>query len=140
MNFPQNKDAMWWKTILCWFGLMVLAIINGTVRVNWIIPSTGLTSGLAISTIMLCTLITAATWMSIAWLGPRTTGDAWSIGLLWLCMTLVFEFGVGHFVFKKPWPELLADYDITRGRIWVLVLITTVMAPWITAKLRGLLT
>ncbi len=130
---------MWWKAVLLWFGLMALAIMNGTVRVKWIIPSTGLTGGLAISTIMLCTLITVATWLSIHWLGPRNNGEAWSIGLLWLCMTLVFEFGLGHFAFNKPWTELLADYDITRGRIWVLVLITTLTAPWISAKLRGVL-
>ena len=50
-----------------------------------------------------------------------------------------FEFGIGHFVFKKPWPELLADYNIAKGRIWILVLVATATAPWITAKLRGLL-
>ena len=130
---------MWWKAILLWFGLMVLAVINGTIRVKWIIPFTGLTAGLAISTIMLCTLITAATWLCISWLGPRTNAEAWSIGLLWLGMTLVFEFGAGHFAFKKTWTELLADYDITKGRIWILVLVATLMAPWLTAKLRGLL-
>ncbi|HRH36696.1 MAG TPA: hypothetical protein PK760_00025 [Flavobacteriales bacterium] len=130
---------MWWKAIILWFVLMVLAIVNGTVRVKWIIPSVGLTSGLAISTLMLCTLIIAATWLGIAWMGPRTNGEAMRIGMLWLCMTLGFEFGIGHFVFKKPWPELLADYNIAKGRIWVLVLITTATAPWITAKLRGLL-
>ncbi len=130
---------MYWKTILLWFGLMVLAIANGTVRVKWIIPATGLSSGLAISTIMLCALILLATGLSISWLGPQNNGQAWIIGLLWLAMTLGFEFGAGHFAFKKPWPELLADYDITKGRIWILVLITTLMAPWITAKMRGLI-
>lgn len=130
---------MWWKAIILWFVLMVLAILNGTVRVKWIIPSTGLTSGLAISTLMLCTLILVATWVSVAWMGPRTNGEAIRIGLLWLSMTLGFEFGIGHFVFKKPWPELLADYNIAKGRIWILVLVATATAPWITAKLRGLL-
>lgn len=130
---------MWWKAIILWFVLMLLAIINGTVRVKWIIPSTGLTAGLAISTLLLCTLILVATWSSIAWMGPRTNGEAIRIGLLWLCMTLCFEFGAGHFVFKKPWPELLADYNIVKGRIWILVLFVTAMAPWITAKMRGLL-
>ena len=130
---------MWWKAIILWFVLMLLAIINGTVRVKCIIPYTGLTTGLAISTLLLCTLILMATWSSIAWMGPRTNGEAIRIGLLWLCMTLGFEFSAGHFVFKKPWPELLADYNIAKGRIWILVLIATTLAPWITAKLRGLL-
>jgi hypothetical protein len=36
---------------------------------------------------------------------------------------------VGHCVLHKPWPTLLADYDITRGRICIAVLITTLLAP-----------
>lgn len=130
---------MWWKAILLWFALMLLAIMNGTVRIKLIIPNTGLTTGLAISTIMLCILILFATWLSIRWMGPSTASQAWSIGLMWLAMTLAFEFGAGHFLFKKPWSELLLDYDIAQGRIWVLVPIVTAMAPWLMAKARGLL-
>ena len=36
---------MGWKAILLWFVLMVLAILNGTVRIKLIIPQTGLTMG-----------------------------------------------------------------------------------------------
>lgn len=129
---------MWWKALLFWFLLMVLAIGNGTVRLKFIIPFTGLTAGLAISTVMLCVLILGPTWLGIRWLGPATAQQAWSIGLLWLAMTLGFEFGAGHFLFKKPWSELLVDYNIAKGRIWVLVPIVTTLAPWWMAKVRGL--
>lgn len=130
---------MWWKALLFWFLLMVLAIANGTVRVKFIIPYTGLTAGLVISTLMLCGLILLATWAGIRWLGPATALQAWAIGLFWLGLTLGFEFGAGHFLFKKPWGELLLDYDLTQGRIWVLVPIVTAVAPWWMAKLRGTL-
>ena len=129
---------MWWKAVLIWFVLMVLAIANGTLRVKLILPVTGLTAGLAISTVMLCGLILLTTWLSIRWMGPASAQQAWTIGALWLCMTLGFEFGAGHFLFRKPWSELLLDYDITQGRIWVLVPIVTVLAPWLMAKARGL--
>ena len=129
---------MWWKALLFWFLLMVLAIANGTLRLKFIIPFTGLTAGLAISTVMLCALILGATWLGIRWLGPATAQQAWGIGLLWLVMTLGFEFGAGHFLFKKPWSELLVDYNIAMGRIWVLVPIVTTLAPWWMAKVRGL--
>ena len=135
----MKHPGMWWKAILLWFVLMVLAILNGTVRIKLIIPQTGLTMGLVISTVMLCALILVATWASIRWLGPTSAQAAWSIGLLWLLMTLGFEFGAGHFLFKKPWSELLYDYNIAQGRIWVLVPIVTAMAPWLMAKMRGLL-
>lgn len=129
---------MWWKAILLWFSLMVLAIANGTVRVKWIIPATGLTAGLAISTVMLCALILLATWAGTPWLRPQSSKEALGIGMLWLAMTIAFEFGAGHFLFKKSWAELFVDYDITQGRIWALVLVTTLLAPWLMAKMRGL--
>lgn len=140
LSFPTFRKTfpMWWKAILFWFLLMVLAIGNGTVRLKFIIPFTGLTAGLAISTVMLCALILGATWLGIGWLGPSNAKQAWSIGVFWLVLTLAFEFGAGHFLFKKSWSELLLDYDLTKGRIWVLVPIVTTLAPWWMAKLRGL--
>lgn len=130
---------MWWKALLFWFLLMVLAIVNGTVRLKLIIPFTGLTAGLCISTVLLCALILFATWLGIGWIGPSNAKQAWGIGVFWLTLTLAFEFGAGHFLFKKSWSELLLDYDLTQGRIWVMVPIVTALAPWWMAKLRGLM-
>jgi hypothetical protein len=61
------------------------------------------------------------------------------VGTLWLALTLTFEFVVGHYGFRKPWADLLADYDVRRGRIWVVVLVVTLLAPLWTARLRGVL-
>jgi len=129
---------MWWKALLVWLLLMVLAIVNGTVRVKIIVPTTGLTLGLAISTLMLCGLILLATWCTISWMGPASRAQACGIGLCWLGLTLAFEFGAGHYLFKKPWSELFVDYDVTQGRIWVLVPIITTLAPVWMAHLREL--
>jgi hypothetical protein len=77
-------------------------------------------------------------WGTIGWMRPTTTRVAWSIGALWVTLTLAFEFLAGHYVFGTPWRQLLADYNIFRGRIWVLVLVTTATAPWLAAHGRGL--
>jgi hypothetical protein len=61
------------------------------------------------------------------------------VGVLWLVLTLAFEFLVGHYVFHKSWPALFEDYDLSRGRIWVAVLVVVLIAPLWTARLRGLL-
>jgi hypothetical protein len=87
---------------------------------------------------MLSLLILAAGWVAIPWIGPRTVQDAWTIGVLWVVLTLVFEFLGGHFLFGKPWQELLADYNILAGRIWVMVLIVTLMTPIIAFTRRGM--
>jgi hypothetical protein len=41
-------------------------------------------------------------------------------------------------VFGTPWQQLAADYNIFRGRVWVLVLITTATGPWLVARSRNL--
>jgi hypothetical protein len=33
------------------------------------------------------------------------------LGLLWLVLTVAFEFGVGHFVFGRSWESLGEDYN-----------------------------
>jgi hypothetical protein len=78
------------------------------------------------------------TWMSIRWIAPRSAQQAWEVGLIWVALTLAFEFLAGHYVFHNPWSRLLEDYNVVRGRIWILVLITTLMSPRLCAGLRNL--
>ena len=52
------------------------------------------------------------------------------MGAIWFCLTITFEFAAGHYVFGNPWEKLLADYNILEGRIWSLVLLTILLAPY----------
>jgi hypothetical protein len=122
--------------VTAWLILMLVAILNGTLREFVITPRTGPAIGHVISTLLLAALILAITWLLIPWIGPASSGDAGVIGLTWLGLTLLFEFGFGR-LRGKPWAVLLADYNVARGRIWILVLLTTVAAPWLAARLRG---
>src|SRR6187399_1607151 len=128
---------MYWKALLIWFTLMVLAIINGAVRVSFQIPWWGEQSGHVVSTLSLCLLILLAAWSSITWIGPEHAAQTLNIGLLWLMLTLSFEFLAGHYLFGAPWSKVLAEYDVLHGRIWILVPLITFGAPWLMAKARG---
>jgi hypothetical protein len=105
----------------------------------WIVPKIGEVAGHALSSVTLSLAILALAWLTIRWVAPRSIGDAWTVGGIWLGLTLAFEFLAGHYVLGNPWNRLLADYNILRGRIWVLVLVTTTLAPLLTAYTRGLL-
>lgn len=121
-----------------WLLIVVVAVINGGIRQALISPRTGDTVGHAISTIMLCAAILLLCWVTIEWMRPATRREVWWIGALWVTLTLAFEFLAGHYVFGTPWRQLLADYNVFRGRIWVLVLITTAIGPWLAARSRRL--
>ncbi len=78
------------------------------------------------------------TWLAIRWIAPESPGEALELGALWLGLTLLFEFGTGHYIAQKPWAELLADYNLLRGRIWVLVPLVTFVAPLWAGRARYL--
>lgn len=63
-----------------------------------------------------------------------TTGEALAIGLLWVVLTLLFEFGVFRFALGLPWERLLADYDLAEGRLWPLVLVTELVVPYVVVR------
>ena len=126
------------RALVVWVGLLGLAIVNGGVREALIIPRTGELAGQAISTISLCVLILALAWLTIGWVQPASASEAWKIGTLWVVLVLAFEFLAGHYLFGTPWSELLADYNVMRGRIWPLVLVTTFVAPYLAGRVRAM--
>ena len=126
------------RAVVIWFALLAAAVLNGTFRVAVLIPRYGEGIGHVISTLLLCVLIALLSWAAIGWVHPATAAQAAAVGVLWLALTLAFEFGFGHFAAHKTWAELLADYNILEGRIWPLVLLTTTAAPWLAGRLRGL--
>jgi hypothetical protein len=127
------------RALAVWLILLALAFANGAIREIWILPKSGELAAHALSSVTLCLAILLLSWGTIGWIGPQSSRHAWTIGGLWVVLTLAFEFLAGHFVFGNPWSRLLADYNIVRGRIWVLVIVTTALAPWLTASAHGLL-
>ncbi len=129
---------MFLRAAAVWLLLVPLAILNGTVRNYLLVPLVGNGAAHVISSLTLSALILAAAWLFIGWIHPASAGQALGLGCFWLALTVLFEFGAGHYLFKNPWEKLLADYNVFKGRVWVLVLLATLLAPYVTARLRGL--
>jgi len=127
------------RSLVVWLMMLVVASVNGAIREALLIPAIGVIAGRAISTVALCVLVILLTWLSIRWIQPRSGRDAWIVGALWVALTLGFEFMAGHFLFGDPWSQLLEEYNVFRGRIWVLVLVTIAFAPRVCARIRGVL-
>ena len=126
------------RALIVWFAMVAVAIANGTFRVAVLNPRLGEGWGHIASTLLLCLLIALLTWATIGWIAPVSQASAVAVGLLWVLLTVGFEFGFGHWVAHKSWAELLADYNVFRGRVWLLVLLVTGSAPYLAARLRGL--
>jgi hypothetical protein len=109
----------------------LIAILNATTREKIYKNIFGELVAHQISTVTLIILIGIYTWLiSFGW-KLETAGQALIIGSIWLILTISFEFGFGHLVMKHSWTRLFHDYNILKGRIWVLVPIWTLIAPLI---------
>jgi hypothetical protein len=113
-----------------WFVFLVIAFSVGTVRESWLRPRIGEPRAHVVGTLIAITLMTLVIYAFVRQVHASCSMiDLTLIGLLWLLMTVAFEFGFFHYVMGKPWEALLADYDVSQGRIWVLVLATVFLAP-----------
>jgi hypothetical protein len=122
------------RALIVWLGILGLAFANATLREAAIVPRVGDLQGRAISSVMLAAAILLASWFTIGWIRPMSKADAWTVGVVWLGLTLAFEFLAGHYVFGDSWSQLWAEYDVLRGRLWILVPVTTLLAPLVTAN------
>jgi hypothetical protein len=54
-------------------------------------------------------------YLLVGWLQAPSTKSLLHVGVLWLVLTVAFEFGVGHFVFGRSWESLGEDYNIPKA-------------------------
>jgi hypothetical protein len=121
---------------LAWLILVVAAIINGAIREAIYKNSLGDLRAHQVSTLTGIILFGVIVWaLSRFWPLPSAK-QAWTVGFIWLAMTIAFEFLFGHFMAGQPWSKLLHDYNLLEGRVWLLVLIWVTIAPYVFYKLQ----
>ena len=126
-GFAQH--SVWTPWTIAWLGGSVLGIINGSIRELLYKDTVGDATAHYLSTVILMVLLGLYFW----WLEQRwplpSLKTALQVGITWAVMTASFDFGFGHYVDGKSWAELGKDYDITAGRVWILILVWIVIGP-----------
>jgi hypothetical protein len=117
------------KATLMWVVLLVVMVGNGILRVSVLEPRLGESAARQVASLLGIVVILAMAGLFVRQLGHPRRGQLLEIGVLWLFFTLGFEFLFGRYVSGLSWEALLADYDLTRGRLWPLVLTTILIAP-----------
>jgi hypothetical protein len=116
-----------------WLVLAAIATAAGISRERWLVPLLGESRAHQVGTLLVAT----AFWVAIAFYVRRTQprpNEAVLVGAGWLLGAVAFEFGFGHYVDGLPWDRLLADYDLTKGRLLLLLWLTVAMAPSVLAR------
>ena len=124
------------KSLLIWMTIIPLAILNGGLRERVLAPLIGRLA-LPASGLLLCLLIFLVAYFLIPRLGKMNRKAYLGIGLAWLFMTLIFEFGFG-FLNGKSLEDLLRAYDVSTGNLWPIVVVFTGAVPGLVARIRRL--
>jgi len=124
------------RSFFVWLLFIPVAIANGALRDLMLTPALGNTLGRAVSSLTLSFLILGLTLFLVDRLGVNTRAGYLVVGAFWLVLTLLFEASFAILVMGHPMDELLQDYDIFRGRLWLIVLVATFFAPLLAGKMR----
>jgi hypothetical protein len=120
-----------------WLGGIPIAIANGTARELTYKDRVGDVAAHQISTATAIALFAAYfAVLERRWPIP-TERCALEVGATWVALTVCFEFGFGHYVDGRSWTDLLRDYDLSRGRLWSLVLVWLAVGPLVVRRLRA---
>ncbi|RKN80327.1 hypothetical protein D7Z94_14115 [Ulvibacterium marinum] len=127
---------MMWKYFIAWAPMIFIAIANGIFREKFLAGRLRELAAHQVSTVTLVILFGIYIWIVIRNWKPESTEQAITIGLLWLGLTVLFEFLFGHYVAGHSWSKLFQDYNILKGRVWIIVLVWVTIAPYIFYRLQ----
>jgi hypothetical protein len=122
--------------LVAWLGLPVLGIANGVLRDTTYKQATGELAAHQLSTATLLAVMAAYLWVLEGRWPIRTRREAFAIGGSWALLTVLFEFGFGHYVVRDSWSSLLHAYNLADGQVWAAVPLWTLVGPEVIRKLR----
>lgn len=112
-----------------WLCMVALAIANAGVREVFVAPAVGDYSAHVISTASLLAALALLVALYFRRVAAHTTRELVALGVLWAGLTVAFELLFGHYVAGLSWADLLGQYDLAAGMVWVFVPLFLLVAP-----------
>jgi hypothetical protein len=134
-RFWTDRRVRCW--LVAWVGAPVLAIVNGAAREFAYKDHVGQSAANQISVAPLLALLALYFWVLQRRWPLASRRDALSIGAIWVALSVLFEFGFGHYVEGDSWTVLLQNYDVKAGNVWILILLWIAAGPATVRALGG---
>ncbi|MBZ0198563.1 MAG: hypothetical protein K8H86_01760 [Ignavibacteriaceae bacterium] len=122
---------------LLWFPMVIIAIVNGTIREKFFRKFLSELHAHQLSTLTALLLFALYFWFITGRWKLDSSMQALLIGAMWFAMTVLFEFVFGHFVMNHSWQKLFNDYNFFDGRLWIFILIWTLIGLYVTYIIRN---
>ena len=124
------------RYLLGWVGMVFVAIFNGALRGIAFTPYVSELTVHQISCVTGVLLFFVVTWTYNQRWPIGSNRQALLIGILWIVLTPIFEFGWGLIIMGHPLELLINDYNLLTGRAWTLVLVAVFLLPTVVYQLR----
>jgi hypothetical protein len=127
------------KAALIWLGFVLMAGFIGALCDNLLALRLGPRISSAIGNLLLSGMIFALTLLWLPHLAPLTARGCWAIGCLWVGLTLVLVRLVARFHQGSAHQEWSTFTEVRLGNLMLLVLLVTLVAPYLAARLLALI-
>ena len=125
------------RALAVWLLIVFAESVHGTLRQLFLAPLIGDFTARRISFFVAVLLIFLITYFFIRWISAPNVKSLFAVGLLWMILMTLFEFGLGRLVMNYLWERMFEDYDVLRGGMMGFGLLFMIFAPWLAAKVRG---
>ena len=135
-NSSTRRVQLYGTAAVFWLIFAGVATSAGIVRETWLVPRIGELRAHQVGTLLVCGIFLAVIALFIRRTRPSAQ-EARSIGVWWVLVAIAFEFGFGLYLDGLSWSRLLADYDLSRGRLLLLVWLTVGVGPLILTRVTS---
>ena len=131
------KFAM--QGLLLWLAMAFLSFLLGLFDDLVLAPRIG---GIAVplTGLAMSACIALLVYYSLPHMERVTAGEYWLLGLLLMCLTVIFECFDGFVLEKSSLEQVIAAYNPLTGNLWIVVMATVLCSPRIVSVIRGLAT
>ncbi|HET9862653.1 MAG TPA: hypothetical protein VFP37_04360 [Steroidobacteraceae bacterium] len=116
--------------------IILAETLHGLVREIFIAPAIGSLRARQVGVLVGSLIVLVIALLTVRWMRAQRRRAQFTIGGLWVALTLVFEISLGR-ALGFGWERVLEDYNPARGGFMMLGLAFMFIAPWLAAKVRG---
>jgi hypothetical protein len=127
------------RGFIVWLGIIVAESLHGTARRFLLEPYIGDFRASQIRMFTGAAIILVISMVSIRWIGAKSINLLLGVGLLWLVLTLSFEFLLGRLILGYSWERIIAEYNLIKGGLMAIGLMALMVSPVIAARWRGII-
>jgi hypothetical protein len=127
------------RGIIVWLVIILAESLHGTARRFLLEPYVGEFRASQIGVFMGAAIILVISIASVRWIGASSVYQLLGVGLIWLILTLSFEFLLGRLVLGYSWERIIAEYNLRKGGLMAIGLMALMVSPVVAARWQGII-